>query len=32
MNNAIFATKMLRNQSANDVGSDLPTRSAPVHI
>ena len=28
----IFATNMLRLKSANDVGSDLPTRSAPVHI
>lgn len=32
MNNAIFAYEMLRSKSANDVGSDLPTRSAPVHI
>jgi hypothetical protein len=31
MNNAFFIAQMLRTKSADSVGRDVPTRSAPVH-
>ncbi len=32
MNNAIFTIQTLRFKSADSVGRDLPSRSAPVYI